>query len=334
MYFLTKIKSLLIMGGKMYKILFCRIGWMEQYQGSVDDRIINGGEYNKSNVGGEAFNFASYKGKYYGYVEQGRRKTIRIERLGAVSESNVVCDIIVVFVATSQTGGQYVVGWYNHAKVYRDLKSVPKFVVQQRKSVKFDQYNLYSEEAVLIPSRERDFKVDYKSRSNIYYGNDKLNKEVGEYIKNYYKTMYFVSGLERNTEKLEGKEKEAVVKTRINQGVFRKKLLKKYKKCCLCNISTENLLIASHIKPWSECTAIEKLDENNGLLLCPNHDKLFDSNLISFESNGKIKISDKLSPDDYKDLSLAKDLSIEVTSENERYFRYHRERLNTKNIQS
>lgn len=316
----------------MTEILFCKVGWMEKYQGCVNDTIINGGEYNKTNIGGEAFNFASYDGKFYGYVEKSNGKTIRIERLGAACESKVVDDVLVVFVATPKSHGQYIVGWYNKAKVYRDFKSVPKSVLQHRKSVKFDQYNLYSEEAVLIPSGERNFKVDYKGRSNIYYGDDKLNKEVSEYIKNYCRAISFVSEIEQNTKKLEGKEKEIVIKHRINQGVFRKKLLKKYKKCCLCNVSMENLLIASHIKPWSECTAIEKLDENNELLLCPNHDKLFDSNLISFKRNGKIKISDKLSPDDYKDLSLSKDLSIEVTSKNEQYLRYHRKKLKAKNI--
>ncbi|MGG0656916.1 HNH endonuclease [Rummeliibacillus pycnus] len=33
---------------------------------------------------------------------------------------------------------------------------------------------------------------------------------------------------------------------------------------------------------------------NNGLLLCPNHDELFDKHLISFDINGKIVISQSL----------------------------------------
>ena len=59
---------------------------------------------------------------------------------------------------------------------------------------------------------------------------------------------------------MEGKEKEAVVKVRINQDKFREKLINKYKKCCLCNVNMNELLVASHIKPWSISDANEKLD--------------------------------------------------------------------------
>ena len=54
------------------------------------------------------------------------------------------------------------------------------------------------------------------------------------------------------------------------------------------------LLVASHIKPWSISDANEKLDIHNGLLMCPNHDKLFDRGYISFDDTGRILISEKL----------------------------------------
>ena len=54
-------------------------------------------------------------------------------------------------------------------------------------------------------------------------------------------------------------------------------MLKKYhSKCCLCGVDDDALLVASHIKPWAKSDEHEKLDLDNGLLLCPNHDKLFD----------------------------------------------------------
>ena len=52
------------------------------------------------------------------------------------------------------------------------------------------------------------------------------------------------------------------------------------------------LLVASHIKPWSISDANEKLDIHNGLLMCPNHDKLFDRGYISFDDTGRILISE------------------------------------------
>ena len=65
-----------------------------------------------------------------------------------------------------------------------------------------------------------------------------------------------------------GEEKKALTKIRINQSVFRELLLKRYSSCCLCNVNDKNFLVASHIKPWAKSNSEEKLDVNNGLLLC------------------------------------------------------------------
>ena len=51
---------------------------------------------------------------------------------------------------------------------------------------------------------------------------------------------------------LKGIDKEAVVKARVNQGIFKERLLQRYDHCCLCSVSNKDFLIASHIKPWSE----------------------------------------------------------------------------------
>lgn len=75
-------------------------------------------------------------------------------------------------------------------------------------------------------------------------------------------------------------------------------LLKRYSSCCLCNVNDKNFLVASHIKPWAKSNSEEKLDVNNGLLLCPNHDKLFDGGWISFNDDGHILISDELKSND------------------------------------
>ena len=56
----------------------------------------------------------------------------------------------------------------------------------------------------------------------------------------------------------------AFVKTRVNQSVFRERLLKKYHTCCLCKVENQALLTASHIKPWAASSADEKLDAENG----------------------------------------------------------------------
>lgn len=124
---------------------------------------------------------------------------------------------------------------------------------------------------------------------------------------------------------LVGLEKEALVRVRVNQGFFRDKLLKKYNKCCLCNVKCKKLLIASHIKPWAASNKNEKLDENNGFLLCPNHDALFDKGFITFEDDGTIKISELLSEQDKLFLNVKNDMKIILNDENKKYLEYHRD---------
>jgi hypothetical protein len=56
-------------------------------------------------------------------------------------------------------------------------------------------------------------------------------------------------------------------------------------------VSNSQFLIASHIKPWRVSTNAERLDGENGLLLSPNIDFLFDRGFISFADDGALLIS-------------------------------------------
>ena len=123
---------------------------------------------------------------------------------------------------------------------------------------------------------------------------------------------------------LKGQEREAVIKTRVNQGVFRDLLIKRYSNCCLCKIANPQLLVASHIKPWAKSKPEEKLNPGNGFLLCPAHDKLFDLGLISFEDDGRIMISSELSVVDRIYTNIQPDMKIEVREENKPFLEYHR----------
>lgn len=126
---------------------------------------------------------------------------------------------------------------------------------------------------------------------------------------------------------LKGEEKDAIVKMRVNQGVFRNKLLQRYDACCICGISNQSLLIASHIKPWSISEPVEKLDIDNGFLMCPNHDRLFDKGLITFDDDGKIMISNKLSDTDKEALNISDEINILITQNNRKYLQYHRQKV-------
>jgi putative restriction endonuclease len=50
-------------------------------------------------------------------------------------------------------------------------------------------------------------------------------------------------------------------------------------------------LIGSHCKPWRDSTNEERLNGENGLLMTPSIDHLFDRGFISFEDKGTLIIS-------------------------------------------
>ncbi|WP_435308555.1 HNH endonuclease [Sebaldella termitidis] len=190
--------------------------------------------------------------------------------------------------------------------------------------------------------------LEYKSKVEKYFpynvdgnGNQgylfKITEDFANYIislieKNGNKKVEIYSNREEIEEieqlledkKLIGEEKEVVIKARVNQGIFRKQLLNSECKCKLCGLSNEKLLIASHIKPWSESDKNEKLHIHNGLLFCPHHDKLFDKFLISFEDDGKIIISDELSQEDRMLLNIRDNMKVKISDENKKYLKWHR----------
>jgi len=88
-----------------------------------------------------------------------------------------------------------------------------------------------------------------------------------------------------------GKERDAVVKVRVNQSFFRKAVLAAYNsKCCITGLEIPELLNASHIIPWSKDKA-NQVNPRNGLCLNAIHDRAFDRGLLTITPDFKIKIS-------------------------------------------
>lgn len=84
---------------------------------------------------------------------------------------------------------------------------------------------------------------------------------------------------------------------------------------------------ASHIKPWTEFTNQERLDLQNGLLLCPNDDYLFDKGFISFTDQGILLISTKLSEIQKKFFNVHAQIKLSVTEQMKNYLEFHRENI-------
>jgi hypothetical protein len=86
--------------------------------------------------------------------------------------------------------------------------------------------------------------------------------------------------------------RRALIKARLGQGLFRHNLSRFESHCRITGVTYQAHLFASHIKPWRESTNEERLNGENGLLLTPSIDHLFDRGFISFEDNGELLVSD------------------------------------------
>ncbi|AUI88393.1 HNH endonuclease [Vibrio azureus] len=119
-------------------------------------------------------------------------------------------------------------------------------------------------------------------------------------------------------------DRNQLVKARRGQGLFRSRI-EQIEPCCrVTGISFKNHLIASHIKPWSKSDNRERLDGNNGLLLAPHVDHLFDKGYISFENNGEMIVSKKLNIEVLKAWSIERGSYGKFSEQQQEYLSYHR----------
>ncbi len=100
-------------------------------------------------------------------------------------------------------------------------------------------------------------------------------------------------------------ERSGLVTSRVGQGAYRKRIIHRWEyKCAVTNFNKLDILIASHIVPWAQSNNTERLDVNNGILLSPTYDALFDKHLITFNSRGKIILSDKIEQSAYQKIGV------------------------------
>lgn len=162
--------------------------------------------------------------------------------------------------------------------------------------------------------------VNDSYKENIYPEKVEIVSKVKEEVRHF-------GELKRKLEEsgFEAEEVTRLVKTRVGQGQFRELLMVKYQNgCCICGIRNAKLLRASHIKSWADSNNQERIDENNGLLLCANHDALFDRYLISFNDDGTMIISKEILEEDRILLAIHQDREIMLNQEMVRYMKSHR----------
>jgi putative restriction endonuclease len=91
-----------------------------------------------------------------------------------------------------------------------------------------------------------------------------------------------------------GLEREAIVRLRVNQNFFRRRVLSAYNhRCCITGLAVPALLTASHIVPWATDYA-NRLNPRNGLCLNALHDRAFDRGLLWVYDNFIVRLSKRI----------------------------------------
>lgn len=148
------------------KIVFCNIAWMKKYRGiTADDKPKNGGSFVEDTGGAwESLNFFPRNHFCYGFV-QVKGDSLNLARVEKGSDKvDVIHDVTVVWVATGESGRR-IVGWYEHADMYRECQSFFDNTLGEEHT-SWDHYVRAKEENVyLISEEDRDFKIPTASQA-------------------------------------------------------------------------------------------------------------------------------------------------------------------------
>ena len=102
------------------------------------------------------------------------------------------------------------------------------------------------------------------------------------------------------------------------------------KGCRITGVENSAHLVPSHCKPWRDATNDERLDGENGLLLTPSIDHLFDRGFISFENSGRLIISPIAHQQSLQRMGIRVDEAVNVgsfTNGQKRYLEFHRDAI-------
>ncbi|HCR3230186.1 TPA: DUF3883 domain-containing protein [Morganella morganii] len=175
-------------------ILFCNIGWMNNYCGENDDKIVNGGSYvDDTNSGHEDRNFLAFSGYYYGYVRN-RGNSFDLERISGESDIKTpyIDGVDIIWTATNPVYGNVVIGWYRNARVFRMMQKLDSYTEKPR--AHFDEEESYwfkarTENCLLLPIEERTIRVPRNGKglmgtSPFWYGDSPEGADFVTRVKN------------------------------------------------------------------------------------------------------------------------------------------------------
>jgi putative restriction endonuclease len=122
-------------------------------------------------------------------------------------------------------------------------------------------------------------------------------------------------------------EREAIVRARVGQGLFKQRVMRIETRCRVTGVDHLSHLLASHCKPWRDCSNEERVNGENGLLLTPSIDHLFDRGFIGFEDSGNLIISPVAHKPSLQRMGVETERSINVgtfTDGQRQFLEFHR----------
>lgn len=202
-------------------------------------------------------------------------------------------------------------------------------------------FEIHNNIADLLPSKygplnaiKKEGQLKVKANQGYLY---ELSREIGDTLIGLFKIKHHQSFDSNNDDANNDSDynipdktsRKGLVTSRIGQGKYRRRILKRWGfKCAVNGSRIKEVLIASHIVPWRESTNAERLDVDNGILLSPVYDALFDRHYISFDDNGFIILSKALSKAEFSKIGVDGREKIErLTDKNKIYLERHRKKL-------
>jgi hypothetical protein len=174
---------------------------------------------------------------------------------------------------------------------------------------------LIGSEYTSLVAAASDIAIDERSRA----ASDEQYSEEWE--------QHLVDAIKTSSD-LQPTQREAVIQARIGQGEFRKNVARVETHCRITGVNEPAHLRASHTKPWRSSSNEERLNGENGLLLTPTIDHLFDRGFISFEDNGDLLISPVALRPSLQRMGISLDQRTNVggfSSGQKQFLSYHRE---------
>ena len=210
--------------------IFCEVAWMKYYNGVTEnDKPRNGGKFiDENGEGGEVDNFTPYNHKCYGCVMHYGNE-MHLERLDSsksLRNSPKIEDVTVIWVASNDSGSR-IVGWYEHATMYRYWQDIC--------DGEYDYFRNYNFEA----NEEDCYLIDTKDRTFIVPRAPQVGKGKGMgqsqvwYADSEYAQTVFIPKVQKYLNSVRGKckpfwfSREALKATAKDKGQSTEELIKR-----------------------------------------------------------------------------------------------------------